>query len=149
MASYGKALSAGGDILGGFGEYQKGKLARSIGRMRRASKEKAATEVVASAQRSALEERRQARLLASRAVAVAAAGGGNVNDPTVMNLLEDIEAEGVYRAGVAMYEGESQADKLRYEGQLDEIEGEAAYNQGKLGMYGGFLSGGGKILGML
>jgi len=150
MADYGKigtGLQAGGDILSGFAQYSQGKLARSIGRMRRASSDQAAKQVVASAQRVALEDKRQAELIASRAVAVAAAGGGGVNDPTVINLLEDIEAEGAYRAAVAMYEGESQADKIRYEGQLEEIAGESAYDQGQLALFGGFLSAGGRVLG--
>lgn len=70
----------------------------------------------AAAQRSAMEERRRARLVASRAQALAAGSGAGVSDPTVANLLADISGEGAYRAAVELYEGEEAARQLGMEG---------------------------------
>jgi hypothetical protein len=63
----------------------------------------------ATAQRRASEERRQARLAGSRALALAAASGGGADDPSIVNLIADLEGEGEYRALSAMFEGETEA----------------------------------------
>lgn len=78
-----------------------------------------AKEEFALSQRSAMEEERQARLLASRALAVAAAGGGSVGDPTVANLIADISGEGAYRAGLELYKGRTKARATRQQAALD------------------------------
>lgn len=69
----------------------------------------------AGSQRAASEERRRAALLESRARAVAAKSGAGVSDPTVVNLMADLEAEGEYRALTRMYEGETAAKSLELE----------------------------------
>ncbi len=63
----------------------------------------------ASSQRTAYEQKRQARLLQSRALAVAGASGGSVSDPDVVNLMARLSGEGEFRALTALYEGEEQA----------------------------------------
>jgi hypothetical protein len=73
----------------------------------------------ATAQRSAMEQRRQGRLLESRARALAAASGGGATDPTVTNILGDIEYEADYRALTASYEGETMAHGLEYAAVLE------------------------------
>lgn len=75
--------------------------------------EERAVEVKAASQREMLEERRRKELVASRALAVSAAGGGGALDPTVVDILADIEGEGAYRESVAMYQGEQEALDLR------------------------------------
>src|SRR3990170_1829894 len=52
-----------------------------------------ATLSVAAAQRQMLQERKQARLLESRALAVAAASGAGASDNTVVNIISNIAAE--------------------------------------------------------
>lgn len=71
----------------------------------------------ATAQRSAAEERRAARLMESRARAVAAKSGAGATDPTVLNIMGDLSAEGEYRALSRMYEGETAAQSLELEGK--------------------------------
>ena len=92
--------------------------------------EQNATQQIAASQRRAGEERRRAQLVASRALAVAGASGAGVSDPSVANLLADLEGEGAYRAGVAMYDAEEQARQMRmgaatsrYEGAIAEAGG--------------------------
>lgn len=85
-----------------------------------------------SAQRAAEEERRAARLLASRALAVAGASGAAASDPSVVNLISRVAGEGAYRGMVALYKGQEQkrvammqAAGRRYEGAVAEEIGAA------------------------
>jgi len=78
--------------------------------------ERQAGVVVAASQRTAMEERRQANLAASRALAVAASSGGGVSDPTMVDILSRIRGEGGLRASVALYEGEERARQIRLSG---------------------------------
>lgn len=97
----GPLLSAGGSIIGA--NSQANELRLQANQL----DEQAGTDR-ASSQRRAIEERRQARLAQSRALAVAAASGG-ADDPSVVNAIAGIEGEGEYRALSALYEGETEA----------------------------------------
>lgn len=108
LAVAGPLVSAGGTILGARSE------AKALKKEAQQLEIQAGTERAIS-QRSAMEERRQARLVASRGLAVAAASGGGADDPTVVNMLANIEGEGEYRALTALYNGEEEARGL--EGQ--------------------------------
>ena len=92
--------------------------------------ERAASDVIGASHRMAAEERRQGGLAASRILAVAAASGGGVSDPTIVNLIARAKGEGAYRAGNALYEGESQARRLRIQGitGANVSAGSAGYN---------------------
>lgn len=108
LAVAGAALNAGGTILGSQAEgrelnLQAGQLDVQAGKER------------ASSQRRAIDERRQARLAASRALAVAAAGGGGADDPSVVNAIAGIDEEGSYRALAALYDGEENAQGMEAE----------------------------------
>lgn len=95
--------------------------------------------VVAASQRHAIEERRQADLAASRALAVAAASGGGVSDPTIVQTLSNIRGEGALRASIALYEGEERARQIRIQGagaqdfNVDPMAGYNAAAAGKIG----------------
>lgn len=102
LAGAGALVSAGGTILGARSE------AKQLKSEARQLEAKAGTERAIS-QRQAMEERRQARLAASRGLAVAAASGGGADDPTVVNTLANIAGEGEYRALTALYNGEETA----------------------------------------
>lgn len=102
LAVAGTALSAGGSIIGANSEAKE--LRREAAQL-----EAGAGRERASSHRAAMEEKRQARLAASRGLALAAASGGGADDPTVVNLLAGIEGEGEYRALSALYEGDQTA----------------------------------------
>lgn len=108
-------LILGGTAISAAGQAEAAEQALYRGYIQKALNEVAATQVVAIGQRRALEEQRQAELLAKRALAVGAAGG-HADDIT--GLIADINGEGAYRAGVALYEAETEAERLRYEGKL-------------------------------
>lgn len=118
MIGIGTVIGAGLSLYGGSksakGYKKTGRRARQRGQEQQVYNEVAATQAIAVGQIAALEEERQAKLVASRAIAVAAAGGA-VEDIT--NLLADIEGEGAYRASLAMFEGEREAERLRFEGK--------------------------------
>lgn len=102
LMAAGTAVSAAGTIGGANAEAKElrteaGQLDQQAGQDR------------ASSQRTGAEQKRQAKLLQSRALAVAGASGGGVNDPTVVNILANLEGEGEYRMLTALYEGEEEA----------------------------------------
>jgi len=82
----------------------------------------------ASAQRASNEERRDARYLLSRARALAAKSGGGVDDPSMVNVFGDIEAEGEYNALARLYDGEQEALGLQDAAKARRSEGNAAMN---------------------
>ena len=66
----------------------------------------------------------------SRAIAVAAASGGGIDDPTIVNLIGDLNAEGEYNIMARLYVGEDKAEGLRHGAEQQTREGEAALNAG-------------------
>lgn len=97
---------------------------------------------IAISHRRAAEERRQADLVASRALAVVAASGGGVTDPTVVRLIAGARGEGVYRANVALYEGEAVARRTKMEGIFRPISNSGARAAGYDAAALGTLAGG-------
>lgn len=133
VAQWAQLLGTGLDI---YGNLESGRGAASEGARRKVEAqfakqqaEEDAIAVFASAQRDAFEENRKAELVQSRALAVAAASGG-ASDPSVVKMIAQIHGEGVYRAGVALYDGEAKARKLRIQGAAFALEGDNAVVSG-------------------
>jgi hypothetical protein len=78
------------------------------------------------AQAGAVDARRQSQLMQSRALALTAAGGGSVADPSVVNYMGTVKAEGEYAALSRLYEGYDEAGGLDYAAATRENEGKAA-----------------------
>jgi len=76
------------------------------------------------------ELQRQKEYVESQAIAVAAASGGGIDDPTIVNLIGDLNAEGEYRVMTKLYTGSDEAAGLRYQSEAAYAEGEAALNAG-------------------
>lgn len=145
-----EAAAAGGASMGAGGYfYAAGTImqmmaARAQGRMARIQGEQArvaaqfnarqaerdGATAIAVSHRQAAEERRQANLVASRALAVAAASGAGVSDPTVMRLISSARGEGAYRASVALYEGAARDRQLRLDAVLGRVSGFQAESAG-------------------
>ena len=122
-----------------YGQYRRGKISRRVGKLQRREAEATAKQAIALGQRRALEEQRQAELLASRALAVAAAGGGGADDPTVSKIIADIRGEGAYRAALQMYDAEEQSRKLKFEGKMAEFIGKEEYETARMEAIGTLL----------
>lgn len=145
------AITVGGAILSAVGQYSQGRAARRYGEQVQAAKafeaaqmEQNAGQEIAASQRQAIEQRRRASLVASRAMAVSAASGAGASDPTIENIISDIAGEGAYRSGIALYQGEERARQLRMgaSGALFEGEQAAQYGrqQGRAANIGAFAS---------
>ena len=107
---------------------------------------------IAAAQRQMLEERRQAELLQSRALAVAGASGAGASDTTVVNIISRIAAEGAFRSATALYEGKERARQLligaqlrREGGDLQAKYGESAGRAHEIGGMATLFSGAGSL----
>ena len=107
---------------------RQAELEKQRGREQQTYNEIAAQEVLSIGRMNASEDRRQARLIASRAVAVAAAGGA-VED--IEHLLGDIHGEGAYRAAITLMDAQSQSDRLLFEGKQAAEYGASLYESAK------------------
>ena len=133
----GGIIAVGGAVLSGIGSRKAGKEAKKAAKREQQAAEfealqleQEAKESQALGQMAAREEERRARLVASRALAVSAAGG-SASDPGIANLIADIDGEGAYRAALALYQGESDARKLRLGAETRRISGRASLERGK------------------
>jgi hypothetical protein len=140
-----QALAIGGKVAGGFGSILGGfAKAKSLKGEAQQYEQNAGLER-ATSQREAMEERRQARLLNSRALAVAAASGGGVDDPTVVNLMANIEGEGEYRALTALFNGEASARGLENQARAKRVSARNAKIGGVIEGVSSMLSAGSSL----
>lgn len=145
---------------GAYGQYESGQEQKRQAKAQAVEREFEADQLdqIASnekgaGQRRAAGERRKARIIESRALAVAAKDGG-ASDPTVVDIISDIAAEGAYNAAIAMYEADERAANARmaaaarrFEGGNSLIAGRAAARAGAIRGTAGFFSDAGQIYG--
>jgi len=72
------------------------------------------------------EREREKQLMYSRALAVSAASGAGVDDPGMVSVLGDLNAEGEYRILAELYTGSSEAEGLRVQSENALRAGDAA-----------------------
>jgi hypothetical protein len=137
----GQNLTNAGTLIGAGGQIYAGLAADQAGASEAKQLRYAAGAARASSQRAAVEERRQARLLQSRGLAVAAASGGGASDVTVVNTLADVAKEGEYRALSALYEGNERAVGYENAGKVAKAEGRASSLVGFMGGASSLLTG--------
>src|SRR3990167_9093005 len=120
------ASMAASTLIGGFSALQQGQAQRQAGEAQNraaqyqaqlrnaqaAAMEQGAGQERAAAQRGAIEQQRQGRLVGSRAQAIAAASGGGALDPSIVNLMGDLGSEADFPAAPALYTGEDRARSL-------------------------------------
>lgn len=106
------------------GAIRQGQAADAAARFEARQLDARAKEAEAAGQQAALERRRQAEVLKSRAIAVAGASGTGVLDPDVINIVSGISAVGEqnFQAELAQARGQaelqrSQAEGRRFEGR--------------------------------
>ncbi|WP_363350191.1 hypothetical protein [Methylocystis echinoides] len=116
----------------------------------------AANQAMAGAQRQAMDRVTDKKLALSKAQAINAAGGGGSTDASFVNTVGQIEQQGEYNKAVALFEGETEMNRLNYEAQNALIEGMNVANargyqadqvrrQGRRKAAGTLLSGAGEI----
>ena len=123
-------------ILSAFGSFKSGQSAAAAGKLQEQQYEAQANAESATGQREGIERQRQSDILASRALAISAASGGGAIDPTVVNIIAGINAQGNYGARSAIYGGETAAQGARFKGALSVYEGASAKQVGMIGGLG-------------
>ena len=127
----GAAMTAASTIAGGNQAEAAGVAQQQAFSSQAEQRRIAAGQERAASQRNAFQERKQAEIASSNALARAAGSGGGAMDPSIVNLLGDIEAEGEYRALLETYGGNERAQNLEYGAELDEYQGRMARDAGK------------------
>ena len=85
---------------------------------------------MAATTREMAEEERNKEYMHSRALAVAAASGGGVDDPGMVKVLADLNAEGEYRVMSKLWRGQDEAEGLIYRSEAARREGDDAFSAG-------------------
>lgn len=106
-------ITAASTILAVDSQMQQGRQQAAQAKLQAIENKRDANAEAAAAQREAMIERKKARNLKSRALAVAAASGGSASDPTVVNQLTEIDAQGELNALNALWAGQTTEAALR------------------------------------
>jgi hypothetical protein len=113
----GAAVSAGSSIMGGL-------YANDVGKTMQKQYKHQANAERAVAQRKAIADSRQAQLAESRALAVgAASGAGGVETEGFSNIVSGINEQGYMNYMTSLWEGDTRAEGLLYQGKLARAEG--------------------------
>jgi len=125
------SLAAGG--LSAFGQMRQGQAANKMAKFEAAQMERQAGERRAVAQREAINRRREADILESRALAAAGASGGGTLDPGVLSIIGGIHREGEFSAATELFNAESAATNLESQAGATRLSGRNSRNAGYLG----------------
>lgn len=134
-------LKVGGAVLSAGGTLSQGRSAERASRFEAAQLEQRGRMEFAQSSRQASEERRQSRLVQSRALAVGAASGGGVPFEQVAALA----GEGEYRALTALFEGEEAMKGRTMQATAARFEGKSALRASRIGATASLLSAGGSL----
>lgn len=137
-------LLAIGTATTAFGQMAQGDAAEADAKFRAQQMRRKAIAEEASSQRDAIEERRKAMLLQSRATMLAAAGGTGV-DIGAMDIISKIQREGEFNALTALFEGEERAATLRTGAEVSEFQGEREKKASRIKAISTIFSGAGKL----
>lgn len=91
----------------------------------------AAGQTLAAGQFGAGEIRRQGKIIESDLITTVAAGGGDISDPSIMNLIGRNAGEIQHRAMVEMYAAEDEARTLRARAETARMGGVSALGESK------------------
>ena len=112
------------------GQFKQGHEARKSKLRESQAYRDAAHRTMAATTRDIAEEDRKKDRMHSRAVAIAAASGGGVDDPSIVQALGELNAEGEYRVMSALWSGQNEAAGLQFRAEAARREGEAAFQIG-------------------
>lgn len=124
-------LQAIGGLVAGNAAKNAGEATRNADYFKAEQLTQNAGNVVAAGQRTAAEQRLQADLMVSRAIAVAGASGGDVSSPGVTKIITDIAGRGAYNAAMSMYNAEDEARTMRLQAEGERYSGDIAASGGR------------------
>ncbi len=146
-------LTAGGQLQRGNAQEAIGQRTNIADQFQAAQLQQNASADIASGQVAAENQNMATGYIVSQAMARAAASGGGASDPTVINNIARIQAEGAYRANVARYSGQVQARTAEnqaaadiFAGQTAQSDAEAAKRSAGLSAFATVLSGTAKTM---
>lgn len=145
LAAAAPYLAVATTALTAVSQFQSGKAANANAQLVAAQQDQAAKQAQVEAGQEAAQERRRAKLVRSRALAVAGASGAGVSDPSVTNILTDIDTDGEVNALNALYSGDYTARALRSGAQATRRQGRASKTAGYLAGGATALSGAGSF----
>jgi len=134
-------LSAGGTALSVMGSLKQAKEQNKLAKFQAKQLEQQAGQTEAAGQYAALEQRRQAEILQSRALAIAGASGGGTLDPTVLKVISGLAVEGERAVQSEIYNSKSQAQAQRLQATSTRYEGYQAKKAGTIKAFSTALSG--------
>lgn len=130
-----------GTAMSALGARNAGIAANQESEYRAQEEQVQAGQALASSQRQQVEDIRQMRLVESRGQAVAAASGAGALDPSVMDIMGDLETQGRYKSAVAGYEGQDSAANLNDKANLDLFSGSQSQSAGNIKAISTVMSG--------
>lgn len=146
MAWIAPVMAIAGSMFQAKGQQDAGAASQQSAEFIAIQDEQAANNVRGSAQRAAMEERRQGALAGSRAKALAAASGGGADDVTTTKILSSIAGESEYRALARLYQGEDQAYGYLSDASLRRSGGGEAKRAGDTAAMGTLIQGGSSLM---
>lgn len=153
MAGATVAMAVASSVLQAYGMYQQGQAADAAGQQAQLNANAEAKQMeanakaeAASAQRKMIEERKQGDLVKSRAQALTAASGGGSLDPSIIDVMGDLEADIDYNVKSAKFEGDTAASDLNYGAKVRRQSGEVARSAGKLQKRSATIGAAGSVL---
>ncbi|AXV15122.1 hypothetical protein CYG48_05055 [Neorhizobium sp. SOG26] len=137
------ALIAGGigTAVQTFGTIQAGREANARAQYEAKVQEQQADEAYAASQRDAAEKYRQGRLMLSQQRAAIAGSGGDLTDPSVLDIMGDTAAEIDLAARTDIYKGDQQARGYNDAAKNSRISGKNALNASYISAAGSLFSG--------
>lgn len=130
MAQAAAIAAAAATVISAGGAYAEGVQAKRSADYKAKQLEVNAGQARAQGQRQSIEARRAGRLAESKLQSQAAASGGSASDATVVNLAQDIGADGEYNALTQLYNAEEQARGMEGEASISRYEGRQAKRAG-------------------
>lgn len=146
LAVIGPVLSVASTALGVMSSLAEGDNAMESARFRAAQLRQNAGQERAVGQRKAIERRREAELVASRARAVTAGRGGAL-DPDTVSALGDIDAEGRTNALMELSAANESAQQMELGASAAIREGKIARSQARMKAVGTLVEGAGSFFG--
>ena len=144
----GVGVTVVGTIYGASKQRESGKLEKSRRERKAKLLREQAVQERASGQHASEEQRRKAEIIMSNAQATVAAGGGGTIDPSIMQLITGLTAEGERAAGTEKYQAETAAQGFE-SGAIEEVsQGYAAKRAGDIGALSTLLEGGASVYSM-
>ncbi len=95
---------------------------------------------MAATTREMAEEERTKEFMHSRALAVAAASGAGVDDPGMVKVLADLNAEGEYRVMSRLWAGQDRAEGLIFRSEVAKREADDALVEGAFNVVASAMS---------